>query len=297
MITKIMRILPNTIWFLHEIHNTNWLNNIFELLKQNYSMVSAADLENYYYNAGYLKNTCHITLDDGDISFYNNTLPLVKKHNIPVSIYVSPLMAKEKKNFWFQEIRGYNEEKLIEAIKKVIGTKDEEIQPFSPKAYLKSLKLEVIREIISLYQKETNTPPKPPMNMTINQLKEVNSCGLVEIGAHTLNHPILANEDDGTAENEIIKSIDNLADILNSEIKYFAYPNGRHGLDFGEREINILRNKGIKLAFSTNRKKMSLTNNPLSIPRSGSPLISDAGNNQFLSYSKCIVQGRILQKN
>ena len=32
--------------------------------------------------------------------------------------------------------------------------------------------------------------------MSIEQLKEIDRDGLVTIGAHTMNHPILANEND-----------------------------------------------------------------------------------------------------
>ena len=281
-----MKILPNTIICLHEIHNQNWLNNTFETLIKNYRIIAIEELEDYYYRNINLRNACHITFDDGDLSFYKNVLPIIKRHKIHVSTYVSPLMAKDQENFWFQEIRGYNEQKLIESYKKVTNKKIENIQPVEIKKYLKTLPLEIIWEIIKLYQKETNTHPKSPMNMTEKQLIEVKSSGLVDIGAHTLNHPILTNESNSSASNEIIGSIDQLSDILNCEIRYFVYPNGA----YGEREIEILKNKGIKLAFTTEREKISPINNPLSIPRSGTPFISELKNNDLYIFSKCMVQ-------
>ena len=281
-----MKILPNTIICLHEIHNQNWLNNIFESLKKNYNIIGLGDLEDYYYGNKKIKNSCHITFDDGDASFYKNAFPVIKRHNIPVSTYVSPLMAKDQRNFWFQEIGGYNKEKLHEITEIITQNKIEQIKPIEIKKFLKILRLEIIWEIIKLYQKETNTQPKSPMNMTENQLIEVKSSGLVDIGAHTLNHPILTNESNSIAYDEIANSIDQLSDMLNCEIKYFVYPNG----DFGEREINILKNKGIKLAFTTKREKISSLNNPLSIPRSGSPFISKFNNNNAYIISKCLVQ-------
>ena len=41
------------------------------------------------------------------------------------------------------------------------------------------------------------------MNITKEQLMELNNSGLVEIGSHTNNHPILANESDNMLEWEI----------------------------------------------------------------------------------------------
>lgn len=281
-----MKILPNTIICLHEIHNQKWLNNVFESLIKNYHIVGLEELEDYYYKNKNLKNSCHITFDDGDMSFYKNAFPIIKKHKIHVSTYVSPLMAKDRKNFWFQEIAGYNQEKLFVVSQKVTNCKIENVQPIGIKKFLKTLPLEIIWEIIKLYQKETNTPLKSPMNMTEKQLIEIKSSGFVDIGAHTLNHPILINETNAIASSEITGSIDQLSNILNCETRSFVYPNG----DYGEREIKILKDKGIKLAFTTKREKISSINNPLSIPRSGSPFISELKNNDAYIFSKCLVQ-------
>lgn len=271
-----MRILPNTIITLHEINDPKWLNNVIISLKNNYNLVGVEDFENYYHNNNNLKNACHLTFDDGDLSFYNNVLPLIKKHNIPVSTYVSPLIARENKNFWFQEIRGYNQKKLFEVAKEIINDNNLNFQPVAMNPFLKTLRIETILKIIKLYQKETNTPPKPPMNMTEKQLIEIKSSGLVEIGAHTLHHPILINESDESAIYEIEKSIDQLSEILNCETRYFVYPNG----DYSEREIKILKNKGIKLAFSTEKGKISRDNNIFCLPRSGSPFVSETIKNK-----------------
>lgn len=271
-----MKILPNTIITLHEINDPKWLNNVIISLKNNYNIVGVEDIENYYYNNINLKNACHLTFDDGDLSFYNNILPLIKKHKIPVSTYVSPMIAKERRNFWFQEIRGYDKEKLVEITKRIINDKNQNIQAMAINPFLKTLRIETILEIIKFYQKETNTPPKPPMNMTEKQLIEIKSSGLVEIGAHTLNHPILINESDESAGYEIEKSIDQLSEILNCDTRYFVYPNG----DYGEREIKFLKNKGIKLAFSTEKGQISRDNNIFCLPRSGSPFVSETIKNR-----------------
>lgn len=281
-----MKILPNTIVYLHEIHDPKWLDNVLYSLKKNYHIITIEELEDYYYNNKNLKNSCHITFDDGDSSFYYKAYPIIKKHNIPVSIYVSPLMAKEGKNFWFQEVSGYNEEKLFEITQRTTNIQIERFQTGEIKKYLKTLKLNDIWEIIGLYQLVTKTPPKPPLNMSIEQLIEVQSSGLVTIGAHTLNHPILPNETDDVATLEIAGSIDQLNEVLNCKTRYFVYPNG----SYGEREINILKAKGIRLAFTTQRDKISFAQDPLCIPRSGSPFISVFKNSNAYIFSKCLVQ-------
>ena len=281
-----MKILPNTIIYFHEINDqTSFINNINFLLK-NYNLIGLKDLEDYYYNNKNLKNSCHITFDDGDITFYNNVFPIIKKYNIPVSLYVSPKIALEGVNFWFQEIRGYNTNGLIKNFEKVTNIKIDKSKDIDIKKYLKTLSIDKIHEIIKAYQNDTNTPPKVNINMSAKQLVELQDSGLVEIGAHTINHPLLTNESDEVAKYEIHESINQLSNILDKQVRYFVYPNG----NYSDREISILKEKDIKLAFTTDRGKMSLQNNPLSIPRSGSPLVSELYKNKTYAYSKCLLQ-------
>jgi len=77
--------------------------------------------------------------------------------------------------------------------------------------------------------------------MSESELKEAYDSGLVAVGAPTQNHPILANETEQTSRYEIQSSILELSDMLGTQVKYFAYPNGIPSLDFGEREIDVLK--------------------------------------------------------
>jgi hypothetical protein len=126
-----------------------------------------------------------------------------------------------------------------------------------------------INRIITLYQKETNTPPKPFQNMNLAEILEVEQSGLVTVGAHTLNHPILKNENDEICYNEISESITELQNLLGHKVKYFSYPNGTPNEDFGDREIEILNKATIAIAVSTESKYISKDDNRLALPRLG----------------------------
>jgi len=264
-----MKILPNTIINSHAVYNKKWMEEVLLLLKSKYNLVSIQKIEDFYYNGSKLKNSCHITFDDGDKSFYNIVFPLLKKHNIPVSIYVSPSAAKEDRNFWFQEIRDYDKSKLKDICSKLLEKSRQHIEKYPLSAILKSLKVQTIWNIIREYQKETGTQSKASINMNVEQLKELHNSGLVSIGAHTQNHPILANETDKAAEDEIKSSVNQLSEILDTTVEHFAYPNGVPDMDFGQREIKYLQEAGIKIAFSTENKTFKSSENTLSIPRNG----------------------------
>ena len=131
----------------------------------------------------------------------------------------------------------------------------------------KTMTLGQIKDIIKIYRDHNKSDPQCCHNINLNQLREIYNDGLVAIGAHTSSHPILANEDNITCKNEIIGSINGLNRILGYSVKYFAYPNGIPDLDFGEREKEILRNSGCKLAFSTVHESIDKKYDPLSLPR------------------------------
>lgn len=96
-----MKFPPNIILNFHAISNQEWFEGILKIVNRLYNIVSYNEVEAYYYENKKFKNSCHITFDDGHISFYEKIYPLLKKYNIPVSIFVSPKVIKEQKNFWF----------------------------------------------------------------------------------------------------------------------------------------------------------------------------------------------------
>jgi peptidoglycan/xylan/chitin deacetylase (PgdA/CDA1 family) len=246
-----------------------WLDKMVCFLKSKYQFITTDALCDYYNRNLDLKNSCHITIDDGDKSFYNVIFPILRKYNVPASIFVSPKICIEESNYWFQEVNGYNPLELKRIIADMSNIPLKHLMKFSSESVLKTLQIKQIQEIIKRYRKSTNSPAKSFQNMTVENLKEVFQSGLVTIGAHTVNHPILMNEDDLTSRYEITESITELSALLNHEIKYFAYPNGIPLLDFSEREKNCLRESGISLTFSTESKNLSLSDDITSIPRIG----------------------------
>lgn len=257
----------NKIINFHSINDIDWFENMVCFLKSKYTFITTDVLNEFYQGRINLKNSCHITIDDGDKSFYEFIFPVLKKYNVPASLYVSPKICSERSNFWFQEIIGYNPLVLKRVIADVSGISINFLAKYHTKSIMKTLQLSEIDETIKRYCKITNTSKKEFQNMSVDNIKEVDQSGLVVIGAHTMNHPILKNEDDISSQYEIKESINELSNLLNHEIKYFAYPNGIPGLDFSEREMSYLRESGIQLAFSTVSKSISTSENEMSLPR------------------------------
>jgi peptidoglycan/xylan/chitin deacetylase (PgdA/CDA1 family) len=183
--------LPNVVINFHVIQNAEWMDSILKVLMRYYNMVSAKDLEAFYFGGLDLKNACHITVDDGDISVYTHLFPLIKKYNIPISIYVSPMAVMTGRNFWFQEIEGYDLKLFLAYYNKKYNQKHVFKGKYQVYALIKSLELKEIHQLIDGYKQAYGIPDKPRRCMTLEQILELKASGLVDIGAHTIHHPIL----------------------------------------------------------------------------------------------------------
>lgn len=86
--------------------------------------------------------------------------------------------------------------------------------------------------------------------MTSDQVRAMRARGMV-IGAHTVNHPILASLDDAAAHREIVESKQRLESLLDDRVGLFAYPNGKPGVDYSPASVAIARACGFDAAVST----------------------------------------------
>lgn len=86
--------------------------------------------------------------------------------------------------------------------------------------------------------------------MTRAQLQTLSAAGM-DIGGHTVNHPILAATDLKSARAEISRGREELAGLLGRNIDLFAYPNGRPGRDYAAEHTKLVRELGFRAAVST----------------------------------------------
>ena len=89
----------------------------------------------------------------------------------------------------------------------------------------------------------------------------------MDVGGHTRSHPILSGLSAERAEEEIAGGLDDLASITGRRPSLFAYPNGRRGIDYGDREVAMLRRLGLDGALVTHRGIVTRDSDPLQAPR------------------------------
>lgn len=86
--------------------------------------------------------------------------------------------------------------------------------------------------------------------MSSNLVRSMRRAGM-EIGAHTVNHPILSSITATEAEREINDGRRKLESIIDASVNVFAYPNGKPGQDYDASHVEIVRKLGFRGAVST----------------------------------------------
>jgi peptidoglycan/xylan/chitin deacetylase (PgdA/CDA1 family) len=89
----------------------------------------------------------------------------------------------------------------------------------------------------------------------------------MEIGAHTVNHPILAKLDQEAALAEIENSKVQLQTITGAPVTLFAYPNGKPGLDYRKEHVSMVQKLGFEAAVSSAWGVANAASDPYQLPR------------------------------
>jgi peptidoglycan/xylan/chitin deacetylase (PgdA/CDA1 family) len=100
------------------------------------------------------------------------------------------------------------------------------------------------------------------------QVRELSRAG-IEIGAHTVTHPILKSLDADAAETEIVQAKKQLEEITDTPIRSFAYPNGRPGIDYDDEHVRLVHEAGFDVAVATCLGIADQSSDVLQLPRFG----------------------------
>jgi len=104
----------NFVYYLHDEKSVEQFEQSLLWFKDRYNLVSYQDIYDSIYNGKKLKNACHLTVDDGWRSTYDIIFPIIKKYNVPITIFVSPQSVKTGLNFWYKQADFCDETKVKE---------------------------------------------------------------------------------------------------------------------------------------------------------------------------------------
>ena len=116
---------------------------------------------------------------------------------------------------------------------------------------IKYLTLPEREEAIAGLQRACGVAALPTdLMMDSDQVRDLHCSGM-EIGAHTVNHPILTSITSSETEREIGEGKRELESIINASVDVFAYPNGKPNQDYDHSHVAMAKNLGFIGAVST----------------------------------------------
>ena len=214
-----------------------------------------------------------ITFDDGYANNCEVALPILKSRGMPATVFVAPGFLSGGRMFndtVIEALRrapaeldltrdGFGRYELPDAAARVRAiTAILPVLKYLPQA-------ERIRRATTIAERVGADLPDDLM-MTEEQVRRLHRGGIT-IGAHTVNHPILANADDATGRREIRDSKGRLEDMIGTPVTTFAYPNGGPVKDYKSRDVALAREAGFEVAVSTAWGAATASSDPMQIPR------------------------------
>lgn len=200
-----------------------------------------------------------ITFDDGYADNYTCALPILQRHALPATFYIATGFIGEGimwNDLVIESIRHTGIQQ-IDTAHLGLGMLDLTSDAAKRQALnavissIKHLDPEQRADAVAFIRESCKPQALPHLMMHHEQLCALSHAGM-DIGAHTVTHPILAKLADDQARIEISQSRDELQQLLGHRITTFAYPNGKLNRDYTQRTVDIVKSLGFNAAVSTN---------------------------------------------
>lgn len=214
-----------------------------------------------------------ITFDDGYANNVLNALPLLEKHQIPATIFVTTLNTDTEKEFWWDRLvfdYSYCKEsfyipnqsdKIVKSnssYRSIIGYLDKISNEDKDKWFLE---FEKRNEIVF-------SPREEYRSLTNLELKKLSDHPLITVGIHTHNHYSLGSFTYEEQKRELLFSINKLKELGIKNVKYLALPHGSYNSET-YKIIDEIGLSGILLAnnyYSSSKNKSKKKINRILIP-------------------------------
>jgi len=194
-----------------------------------------------------------ITLDDGYAGTFEYAWPVLRDEGVPATVFLTTGFL-DGTPLWFDVaarcVRAARRSGLDAwSVARGYGTGASHA-PRDLVAWMKRLPTERRRALLG--DLEARCPELPPARrpLTWEQVKAMR--GDLEIGAHTVTHPILTSSNALEQREEIERSRMRIAECTGASPIFFAYPNGGAG-DFDETTVTCVRDAGFVAACTTVR--------------------------------------------
>lgn len=268
-----------------------------QFLKKTLSIIPLHEMVSRISRGQTIGRCCCISFDDGWRDTYDMAFPLLKRYQVPASVFLATGYIGTDKWFWPEELAwclgvllkedirnaeakglikhffpGMNENRL----KNQYDFIDEAVEQV--KRYLPDQR----EALLGSLRKALPGRSKDRRLMNWDEVAEMHKSGLVSFGAHTMNHVYLDQVEQETALLEISSSKQIIEDHLGTPVTLFAYPNGNYTLPVAR----MLEQNDFFGAVTTKRGYVDKNTPLMEIPRIG--VHEDVSNTTSLLFSRLL---------
>jgi peptidoglycan/xylan/chitin deacetylase (PgdA/CDA1 family) len=241
------------------------------------------------------ENAVTVTFDDGYLDNLTNAKPILEAHDIPATVFVCSGAVGRNEEFWWDQLThaflgrinrlptqlvvdaagkrfSWNFEDAYRAEKNGASSNVESTDAIAlsnctaVRKVLRTLPAEMQQQWMRQIREWASIPDEArPTHRSLNegQLAALAAGGLVDIGAHTVTHPLLPAQPCELQREEIINSRSQLEKIIQRPVEHFAYPYG----EYDQTTVKILHEAGFASACTTVDRAMTRRTKTYEIPR------------------------------
>ncbi len=259
-----------------------------EYLSRHYRVIDAAQLVKAVKDGeGLPRNACVITFDDGWRGTYTHAFPILKKHNLPATVFLVSDYVGANRWFWPEKVLvllskylalGADEgcwtsaHATAEGIRFSSLLSDPHLAPMKKiDTFIEALKglgkdvrdkiIHELEETLTAHHIEMTYPERLTLNW--DEVAEM-SKHRITFGAHTKTHPILTKIPLREAVEEIAQSKIAIEEHLGIVCSSFCYPNGDYNHEVKEHVMAYY-----SCAFSTHIGFVKPNDDPFTLKRVG----------------------------
>jgi peptidoglycan/xylan/chitin deacetylase (PgdA/CDA1 family) len=227
-----------------------------------------------------------VTFDDGYADNLYSAKPLLERHNVPATVFVTAGYIGEQREFWWDELDrlllqpGTLPDKLhLNANGKMLQWELGSAAHYSHDAYrryrswnvlegddpsprqhlyralcavLRFLSSQERQKVLDELRVWADTDAMGRLThrtLSSNELLQLDTGDMIEVGAHTVNHPVLSTLTADGQRAEISRNKQQLQDIIEHQVATFAYPYGSRS-DYTAETVAIVQEAGFSCACS-----------------------------------------------
>jgi peptidoglycan/xylan/chitin deacetylase (PgdA/CDA1 family) len=253
--------------------NSEAIRAQFDYLRRHYRVVPLLEIvEQLGSPKGLDSHTVALTIDDGRRDFYESMFPLLKEFKFPATFFVVSSFICGEDWIWTDKVLWLSQ------------------QPGPPAALMPGKLDELFRSLNRMRPEARNSqiqamaasagitiPGKAPGKYapcSWGELREMVASGLVDIGSHTVSHPILASITDEESWQELTVSRRQIEEGIGRAPASFCFPNGMPG-DFRPTQVQQIADVGYACSVVASFGLVDDAADPFRLPRLGMGSKSD----------------------